>query len=58
MGQNLGANQPDRAEKSVWITSYVNMVFMGVMGTILAIFPEFFVRLFIQDLEVVENGTN
>ncbi|MCK5731262.1 MAG: MATE family efflux transporter [Draconibacterium sp.] len=57
VGQNLGANQPDRAEKSVWITSYVNMVFMGVMGTILAIFPEFFVRLFIQDLEVVENGT-
>ncbi|NOR74144.1 MAG: MATE family efflux transporter [Draconibacterium sp.] len=57
VGQNLGANLPDRAEKSVWITSYVNMVFMGVMGTILAIFSEFFVRLFIQDLEVVENGT-
>ena len=57
VGQNLGAKQPDRAEKSVWITGYVNMVFMGTMGTILAIFPEFFIRLFIQDLVVVENGT-
>jgi len=57
VGQNLGAKQPERAEKSVWITAYVNMVFMGTMGTILAIFPEFFIRLFIQDLIVVENGT-
>ena len=57
VGQNLGANQPERAEKSVWITSYVNMAFMGTMGTILAIFPEFFIRLFIQDAVVVENGT-
>ncbi len=57
VGQNLGAKQPERAEKSVWITSYVNMAFMGVMGTILAIFPDFFIRLFIQDLIVVENGT-
>jgi putative MATE family efflux protein len=57
VGQNLGAKQPDRAEKSVWITGYVNMAFMGVMGSILAIFPEFFIRLFIQDLVVVENGT-
>lgn len=57
VGQNLGAKQPGRAEKSVWITGYVNMVFMGVMGMVLAIFPEFFIRLFIQDSIVVENGT-
>ncbi len=56
VGQNLGANQPDRAEKSVWITSYVNMVFMGVMGLILAIFPEFFIRIFINEITVVESG--
>ena len=56
VGQNLGAKQPDRAEKSVWITGYVNMVFMGVMGIFLVSFPEFFMRLFISDLSVVENG--
>ena len=56
VGQNLGAKQPERAEKSVWITAYVNMVFMGTMGVIMAVFPEFFIRLFIQDLVVVQNG--
>ena len=57
VGQNLGAKQPERAERSVWITGYVNMIFMGVLGIFLAAFPEFFIRLFIGDLAVVENGT-
>lgn len=56
VGQNLGADQPERAEKSVWITGYVNMIFMGTMGLILIFFPEFFVRLFIDDVAVVNNG--
>ncbi|MCY1722158.1 MATE family efflux transporter [Prolixibacteraceae bacterium Z1-6] len=56
VGQNLGAKHPERAEKSVWITGYVNMVFMGLMGTLLVIFPEFWIRLFIADLTVIENG--
>lgn len=56
VGQNLGAKKPDQAEKSVWITAYANMAFMGIMGAILAIFPEFFVRIFISELAVVENG--
>ncbi len=57
VGQNLGAKQPERAEKSVWITGYVNMIFMGLMGTLLIVFPDFFIRLFIADIAVVENGT-
>lgn len=57
VGQNLGAKQPERAERSVWITGYVNMIFMGILGIFLAAFPEFFIRLFISDLAVVENGT-
>lgn len=56
VGQNLGAKQPERAEKSVWITAYVNMVFMGVMGIILAVFPEFWIKLFIIEPNVVANG--
>ncbi|MFW6309767.1 MAG: MATE family efflux transporter [Prolixibacteraceae bacterium] len=57
VGQNLGAKQPKRAEKSVWITGYANMIFMGTMGIILAVFPDFFIGLFIADLPVVEFGT-
>lgn len=56
VGQNLGAKQPDRAEKSVWITGYVNMAFMGTMGVLLSLFPEFFIRLFIAETGVIENG--
>jgi putative MATE family efflux protein len=56
VGQNLGAKRPDRAEKAVWATGYVNMAFMGIMGLLLFIFPEFWVGLFIGDITVVENG--
>ena len=56
VGQNLGAKQPHRAERSVWITGYANMAFMGSIGLILALFPWFFMRLFIPDPVVVELG--
>ena len=56
VGQNLGAKQPDRAEKAVWATGYANMAFMGIMGLLLFIFPETWVKLFISESMVVENG--
>jgi putative MATE family efflux protein len=56
VGQNLGAKHPERAEKSVWITGYVNMVFMGTIGFLLALFPQFFMELFITEEQVVDNG--
>ncbi len=56
VGQNLGAKHPQRAEQSVWITGYANMTFMGIIGLIMALFPDFFIRLFIADEAVVEFG--
>ena len=56
VGQNLGANQPERAERTVWITAYANMFLLGLVGVILVIFPEFFIRLFINDPLVISNG--
>ncbi len=58
VGQNLGARQPQRAEQSVWITCYANMTFMGIIGLLLALFPEFFMRLFISDTAVVDLGAH
>ncbi len=56
VGQNLGAKHPERAEKSVWITGYANMIFMGTVGCLMVAFPGFFIQLFITDIPVVENG--
>ena len=56
VGQNLGAQQPDRAERTVWITAYANMVLLGLVGIVLIIFPETFIRLFIDEPNVISNG--
>lgn len=49
VGQNLGAKQPERAEKSVWRTSFYNMVFLGSVGIFFLIFAGPVIRLFTQD---------
>ena len=56
VGQNLGAGYPERAEKSVWITGYINMALMGVIGLVLVLFPRKFIEIFILDPEVVVQG--
>ena len=56
VGQNLGAKKPDRAEKSVWATGKVNMVFMGAVSLILILIPSVFIRLFIDDINVIASG--
>lgn len=53
VGQNLGAKQPDRAEKSVWRTGLYNVLFLGSIGVALIIFATPVVRLFISDPAVV-----
>ena len=56
VGQNLGAKKPERAERSVWITGILNMVLLGIFGIIMILFPEYFIRLFIDDKEVIKSG--
>jgi len=56
VGQNLGAKKPDRAERSVWITGWVNMALLGTVGLILFLFPSFFIRLFIENENAVSSG--
>lgn len=56
VGQNLGAKKPDRAEKAVWVTGVANMILLGVIGLILVVFPETFIRIFIDNENVVKSG--
>jgi len=58
VGQNLGADKPDRAEKAVWITGYVNIIFLGSIGLVLALIPGTFIQFFISDPEVIEYGSS
>jgi putative MATE family efflux protein len=53
VGQNLGANQPERAETSVWRTGFYNMLFLGGVGVVFVVFAEPIVRLFTHDPDVV-----
>jgi putative MATE family efflux protein len=56
VGQNLGAKKPDRAEKAVWITGWINMILLGIIGLILVLFPGFFIRMFISNKNVIISG--
>jgi len=56
VGQNLGANKPDRAERAVWTTGYVNMVLLGIVSIIFIIEPHFFINLFISNTDIIKSG--
>jgi Na+-driven multidrug efflux pump len=53
VGQNLGAGKPDRAERSVWLTGFYNMLFLGGVGLIFIAFAERIIGLFTTDPAVV-----
>lgn len=56
VGQNLGADKPERAQRAVWYTGLINMVMLGSFGTFFVLWPEFFIGLFIQEESVIGFG--
>lgn len=56
VGQNLGAQQPDRAEKSVWKTAQYNAIFMAIVSVLFFTCAEFFVSLINNDPAVVKTA--
>ena len=56
VGQSLGAGKPDRAERSVWIAGFYNMIFLGVVGLTFVIGAPFLVSLFTSDPAIVPYG--
>jgi putative MATE family efflux protein len=53
VGQNLGAQQPERAEQSVWRTGLYNIIFLGSVGVFFVLFALPIIRLFTSDPAVV-----
>ncbi len=46
VGQNLGAKQPQRAERSVWRAGTFNMIFLGLVSLVFFLRPEWVVGIF------------
>ncbi|HRO42182.1 MAG TPA: MATE family efflux transporter [Flavipsychrobacter sp.] len=57
VGQNLGAQQPERAEKSVWKAGFYNMIFLGAITVIFFFGAHWIIGFFNNSPEVVEYGT-
>jgi putative MATE family efflux protein len=53
VGQNLGAERPDRAERSVWMTGRYNMYFLLGVTALFVTFAPWIVAIFTDDPDVV-----
>lgn len=49
VGQNLGAGDAKRAERSVWLAGGLNAAFLGLVGMFFVIFPDLVVSIFTTD---------
>ncbi len=56
VGQNLGANQPERAETSVWKTAKYNAFFMVAVSVIYLLFAKTIIGWFSVEPEVLKYG--
>ena len=57
VGQNLGAGQPERAEKSVWKTGKYNAFFMLTVSLIYLLFARYIIGWFSDDVDVIKYGS-
>lgn len=57
VGQNLGAQKPDRAEAAVRIATKFNVIFLGAVGVLFVALSGVIARLFTSDPEVLLHAT-
>jgi len=57
VGQNLGAQKPERAEKSGWMSAGIGVIIMIVLTIIFLALSSDIVSVFNDEIEVVEIGT-
>ncbi|TAH45453.1 MAG: MATE family efflux transporter [Gammaproteobacteria bacterium] len=56
VGQNLGAQQPERAEASVWHIGWYNMAYLVVISVLFFAFPRALIGFFTDDAQVIAMG--
>ena len=57
VGQNLGAKQPERAEKSVLLTTKYNVVFMGLVTILFVAFSKTIIGFYTEDKVILAYGS-
>jgi putative MATE family efflux protein len=57
VGQNLGANDPARAESAVWRTGLYNMIYLAVVSMLFFVFSDRMIGQFTTDPRVVSIGS-
>lgn len=57
VGQNLGANQPQRAEDSVWKTGKYTAIFMAIVSLAYLLFAKTIIGWFTNEIEVIKQGS-
>lgn len=58
VGQNLGARQPQRAERATWLTARTNTIAMSLVGMALFLIPDTFVGLLTTDHDIALHATS
>ena len=58
VGQALGAQKPDRAERAVWMAARYNLAFLGTVGVLFVLFARGIVSFFSADPVVAGYATD
>ena len=58
VGQALGARDPERAERAVWMAGFYNMIFLGIVGVLFEIFAPQIIGLYTRDPKVAQYGVD
>ncbi|MDQ3100255.1 MAG: MATE family efflux transporter [Bacteroidota bacterium] len=56
VGQNLGAGQPDRAQRSAWLCGHYNMIFMVIVAIFFWIAAPWLLQFFTSDQVISDHG--
>jgi putative MATE family efflux protein len=57
VGQNLGAQKPDRAERAVHIATKYNVIFLGVVGVLFVVLARPLAAIFTDDADVLAHAS-
>lgn len=59
VGQNLGAEKPERAERAAWLVGIANMILLGLVSVIFIAIPDAFIGFFVDAADepvVMQSG--